>query len=89
MGDRARRGFEDFGVRVGRVVGFGFGFDGVGGLDVGFGMEVVTGVLALGRGMEREDITRGRGLVGSMMDDGPGQSGYRETAARTARRDRT
>jgi hypothetical protein len=60
-------------------------------LEVGFGMEEVTGVLALGRGMEREDITRGRGLLGSMADsDGPGQSGYRETAARcTARRDRT
>ena len=70
LGDGARRGFEDFGVSVGRTAGFGFGFDGVGGLEVGLGMEEVTGVLALGRGIESEDITRGRGLLGSMVDDG-------------------
>lgn len=70
LGDGARRGFEDFGVSVGRTAGFGFGFEGVGGVEVGFGMEEVTGVLALGRGMESEDITRGRGLLESMVDDG-------------------
>ena len=71
LGDRARRGFEDFGVSVGRAAGFGFSFDGVGGLEVGLGIEEVTGVLALGRGIESEDITRGRGLLGSMnVDDG-------------------
>lgn len=73
LGDGARRGFEDLGVSVGRTVGFGFSFDGVGGVEVGLGMEEVTGVLALGRGIESEDITRGRGLLGSMMstdDDG-------------------
>jgi hypothetical protein len=57
-------------VSVGRAAGFGFSFDGVGGVEVGFGMEEVTGVLALGRGMESEDITRGRGLFGSMVDGG-------------------
>jgi hypothetical protein len=51
-------------------LGFGFGFDGVGGVEVGLGIEEVTGVLALGRGIESEDITRGRGLLGSMVDDG-------------------
>jgi len=70
-GDGFKRGFEDLGVSVGRVVGFGFGFDGV---EVGFGMEEVTGVLALGRGMESEDMTRGRGLFGSMADDLLGES---------------
>ena len=70
LGDVTRRGFEDFGVSVGRTAGFGFGFDGVGGVEVGLGMEEVTGVLGLGRGMESEDITRGRGLLGSMVDDG-------------------
>ena len=67
LGDIFRCGFEDFGVRVGRVAGFGFSFDGVEGVEVGFGMEEVTGVLALGRGIESEDITRGRGLFGSMV----------------------
>lgn len=70
LGDGARRGFEDFGVSVGRTAGFGFGFEGVGGVEVGLGMEDVTGVLALGRGMESEDITRGRGLLESMVDGG-------------------
>lgn len=70
MGDEARRGFEDFGVSVGRATGFGFGFDGVEGVEVGLGIEEVTGVLALGRGIESEDITRGRGLSVSMVDDG-------------------
>lgn len=70
LGDRARRGFEGFGVSVGRAAGFGFSFDGVGGVGVGLGIEEVTGVLALGRGTESEDITRGRGLLGSMVDDG-------------------
>lgn len=70
LGDGARRGFEDFGVSVGRTVGFGFGFDGVEGVEIGLGIEEVTGVLALGRGIESEDITRGRGLLGSMVDDG-------------------
>lgn len=69
LGDGFKRGFEDLGVSVGRVVGFDFGFDGVGGVEVGFGMEEVTGVLALGRGMESEDMTRERGLFGSMADD--------------------
>lgn len=68
LGDEARRGFEDFGVSVGRAASFGFGFDGVGGFEVGLGMDDVAGVLALGRGMESEDITRGRGLLGSMVD---------------------
>jgi hypothetical protein len=63
LGDEARRGFEDFVVSVGRAAGFSFGFDGVGGFEAGLGMEEVTGVLALGRGMESEDITRGRGLL--------------------------
>jgi hypothetical protein len=67
LGDGARRGFEDFGVSVGRIAGFDFGFDGVVGAVVGLGMEEVTGVLALGRGMESEDITRGRGLFASMV----------------------
>ena len=71
LGDTARRGFEDLGARVGRTAGFGLGFDGVEGVEVGLGMEEVTGVLALGRGIESEDITRGRGLLGSMgVDDG-------------------
>ena len=70
LGDGARRGFEDFGVSVGRAAGFGFGFEGVGGVEVGLGIEEVTGVLALGRGIESEDITRGRGLLESMVDDG-------------------
>ena len=70
LGDEARRAYEDFGVSVGRTAGFGFGFDGVGGVDVGLGIEEVTGVLALGRGIESEEITRGRGLLGSMVDDG-------------------
>ena len=70
LGDGARRGFEDFGVSVGRTAGFGFGFEGVGGVEAGLGIEEVTGVLALGRGMESEDITRGRGLLESMADDG-------------------
>ena len=70
LGDGARRGFEDFGVSVGRTAGFGFCFEGVGGVEAGLGIEEVTGVLALGRGMESEDITRGRGLLESMADDG-------------------
>lgn len=72
LGDEARRGFEDFGVSVGRTAGFGFGFgfDGVEGVEVGLGIEEVTGVLALGRGIESEDITRGRGLLVSIVDDG-------------------
>lgn len=70
LGDKSRRGLEDFGVSVGRAAGFGFGFDGVEAVEVGLGMEEVTGVLGLGRGMESEDITRGRGLFGSMVDDG-------------------
>lgn len=70
FGDGARRGFEDFGVSVGRTVGFGFGFDGVGGVEVGLGIEEVTEVLGRGRGMESEDVTRERGLLGSMVDDG-------------------
>ena len=70
MGDGARRGFEDFGVSVGRTAGFSFGFEGVGGVEVGLGIEEVTVVLALGRGMESEDITRGRDLLESMVDDG-------------------
>ena len=70
LGDGARRGFEDFGVSVGRTAGFGFSFDGVGGVEAGFGMEEVTGVLALGRGTESEDITRGRGLFGFMVTRG-------------------
>lgn len=70
LGDEARRGFEGFVVSVGRTAGFGFGFDGVEGVEVGLGIEEVTGVLALGRGIESEDITRGRGLLVSMVDDG-------------------
>lgn len=70
LGDEARRGFDGFGVSVGRAAGFGLGFDGVEGLEAGLGMEEVTGVLALGRGMESEDITRGRGLLGSIVDGG-------------------
>lgn len=66
LGDRARRGFEGLGVSVGRTAGVGFGFDGVGGFEVGLGIEEVIGVLALGRGIESEDITRGRGLLGSI-----------------------
>ena len=66
LGDRARCGFEGLGVSVGRTAGFGFGFDGVGGFEVGLGIEEVIGVLALGRGIESEDITRGRGLLGSI-----------------------
>ena len=84
LGDRARRGFEDFGVSVGRTAGFGFGFEGVGGVEVGLGIEEVTGVLALGRGIESEDITRGRGLLGSMsVDDGQVRRCWRKAAART------
>lgn len=75
LGEGARRGFEDFGVSVGRTTGFCFCFDGVGGVEVGLGIEEVTGVLALGRGIEREEITRGRGLLGSMVDDGEVVSG--------------
>jgi hypothetical protein len=70
LGDGARRGFEYFGVSVGRTAGFGFGFEGVGGVEVDLGIEEVTGALDLGRGMESEDITRGRGLLESMVDDG-------------------
>ena len=71
LGDGARREFEGFVVSVGRTAGFGFGFNGAEGVDVGLGIEEVTGVLALGRGMDSEDITRGRGLLGSMsVDDG-------------------
>lgn len=84
LGEGARRGFEDFEVSVGRATGFNFGFDGVEGVEVGLGIEEVTGVLALGRGIESEDITRGRGLLGSMVDDGQvvGGNKCRKTAAR-------
>ena len=87
LGDGARREFEGFVVSVGRTAGFGFGFNGVEGVDVGLGIEEVTGVLALGRGMDSEDITRGRGLLGSMVDDGQMVSGrcIRKRAARNTR----
>jgi len=82
-----RRGFEDFEVSVGRATGFNFGFDGVGGVEIGLGIEEVTGVLALGRGIESEDITRGRGLLESMVDDGQvvGGNACRKKAARRTR----